>query len=87
MVPQKEDGSLDVERIDQLPVEEHMRVLGEFTSKQMDEYLSRSSIIEDKNCPRNIIVDYSMEDEIERGTAVDIDKYLREWKTELEKRK
>lgn len=37
MIPLKEDGSLDVERIDQLPVEEHMRVLGEFTTRQMDE--------------------------------------------------
>lgn len=86
MIPLKEDGSLDIECIDQLPVEEHMRVLGEFTSRQMDEYLSRSSIIEDKNCPRNIIVDYTMEDELKRGSGVDMDVFLKKMKAELEKK-
>ena len=76
MVFLKEDGSLDIERINKLPVEQHMNMLGELTSKQWDYYLSTWPIIDSNDCPRNIIVDYTMEDEIKRGTAVDADIFL-----------
>lgn len=81
MVFLKEDGTLDIERIDQLPVEEHMKMLGEFTSKQMDYYMSTLPA-DGSNCPRNIIVDYTMEDEIKRGTGIDADEYLKKWREE-----
>lgn len=84
MVFLKEDGSLDIERISKLPIEEHMNMLGDLTSQQMKEYLSSIPINESNNCPRNIIVDYTMEDEIKRGTGVDIDEYLKKWKNELD---
>lgn len=77
MVYLKEDGSLDIERIDKLPVEEHMSMLGELTSKQWDYYISTWPINESNDCPRNIIVDYTMEDEIKRGTAVDATAFLK----------
>lgn len=86
MVFLKEDGSLDIERIDKLSIEEHMTMLEEFTSKQMNEYLSRCSINEDNNCPRNIIVDYTMEDELKRGSGIDMDIFLKKMKDEYLKR-
>lgn len=86
MVFLKEDGSLDIERINKLPVEEHMNMLGELTSKQWDYYVSTWPINESNNCPRNIIIDYTMEDEIKRGTGVDIEEYLKKWKNELDNR-
>ena len=30
----KEDGSLDIEKIDSLPLEEHMKIVGTFTHEQ-----------------------------------------------------
>ena len=83
MVFLKEDGSLDIERIDQLPVEEHMEMLGELNSKQWDYYISTWPINESNDCPRNINVDYGIEDE---RSGIDIDDYLRKWKTELDNR-
>lgn len=76
MVFLKEDGSLDIERIEQLPVEEHMKMLGKFTDEQCDYYLSTLPDDNSNDCPRNIIVDYTMEDEIARGTAVDASEFL-----------
>lgn len=37
----KEDGSLDIERINKLPREERMREIGSFTREQFQEYLSK----------------------------------------------
>ncbi len=84
MIPLKEDGSLDVELIDQLPVEEHMRVLGEFTSTQMDYYMSKLSDNNGIDSPRNVIVDYGFDDS---RSGVDIEEYLQEWRAELDQRK
>lgn len=36
----KEDGGLDIERINKLPREERMREIGSFTREQFQEYLS-----------------------------------------------
>lgn len=64
MIPLKEYDSLDIVRINKLPFEEHMNMLGNFTSQQMKEYLSSIPINESNESPRNIIVNYTMEDEI-----------------------
>ena len=40
----KEDGSLDVERIDKLPLEEYMNAMGDLTQGQVKEYISKSPI-------------------------------------------
>lgn len=42
------DGSLDIERINQLPFEEYMNVLGKFTTEQTEEYISKMPKIESK---------------------------------------
>lgn len=75
MVFLKEDGSLDIDHINQLPVEKHMDMLGEFTSKQMEEYLSKLPVFDESQCPRAIIVDYGRDDP---RSGVDADTLLRE---------
>ena len=40
----KEDGSLDIERINQLPIEEYMEEVGNFTNEQRKEYYSKSAL-------------------------------------------
>ena len=74
----KEDGSLDYERIRQLPLEEKHREMAKFTREQMKEYLSKLPINE-SHCPVKVVkVDYSMKDLLARGcgTYEDIHKIL-----------
>ena len=42
----KEDGSLDIEWINKLPLEEHFKVVESLTEKQFKEYLSKKTINE-----------------------------------------
>lgn len=42
----KEDGSLDVERINQLPIEQYEDVLAQLSEERFEEYLSKNSINE-----------------------------------------
>ena len=74
----KEDGSLDVERINSLPREEKHREIGKFTSEQMNEYLSKMPINESRYPMKIVDVDYKMEDLLARGycTYEDIHKIL-----------
>ena len=44
----KEDGSLDIERINALPLEEYMQEMGTLTQEQVGEYLSKLPINETK---------------------------------------
>ena len=41
MVILKEDGSLDIERMNSLPLEEWMDEVGDLTQEQVEEYLSK----------------------------------------------
>ena len=50
----KENGSLDIKRINQLPIEEYMDVVGDLTEEQYEEYLSKLPIYE-SNEPIRII--------------------------------
>ena len=59
----KEDGSLDIERINQLPLEEYMEEMGTLTQEQVNEYLSKLPIEESKEPMRAVEVDYSFDDE------------------------
>ena len=72
----KEDGSLDVEWLDSLPLEERIKEFGRLTRKQVDEYWSKIPINESQGPTRAVVVDYTFEDEIKRGTAVDAVDYL-----------
>ena len=56
----KEDGSLDIERINKLPIEEYMNVIGDLTKEQYEVYLSKLPINESHEPTRAIKVNYTM---------------------------
>ena len=56
----KEDGSLDIERINNLPREERMREIGSFTREQFQKYLSKTPINEGYTHTRVIKFDKPM---------------------------
>ena len=58
----KEDGSLDIERINNLPLEEHLDVVASLTPKQLMEYCAQQPI-DESNCSHQICyVDKPMEE-------------------------
>ena len=60
----KEDGSLDVERIQKLPYEEYLRELSNFAKEQCDEYVSKIPTNESQGMVVPIVVE-------------DVEEYLR----------
>ena len=66
----KEDGSLDVERIDSLPLEEYTKVMGRLTQDQVKEYVSKLPINESSEPMQAVIVDYTLEEDLERGSVI-----------------
>ena len=70
MVFLKEDGSLDIERINKLSLEEYMDMMGDLTQEQVREYLTKLPINESKEPMKTVIVDYTLEEEIERGGVI-----------------
>lgn len=62
MVFLKEDGNLDIERINNLPMEEHLKVVASLSDKQLKEYGSKQPINESKNHPRSTYTDKPMEE-------------------------
>lgn len=59
----KEDGSLDVERIDSLPLDEYTKIIGKLTQELLDDYFSKQPLNESKGTTRPIYVDYPMEED------------------------
>lgn len=70
MVFLKEDGSLDIERINKQPLEEYMDMMGDLTQEQVREYLTKLPINESKEPMKVVIVDYTLEEELERGGVI-----------------
>ena len=62
MVLLKEDGGLDIERINKLPLEERFKMVASLSRKQLKEYLSKQPINETKNSTRSIRVNKPMEE-------------------------
>lgn len=82
----KEDGSFDIKQITELPIEERMRIVNYLSDDQYHQYIERLSLMpinEGIKHTEAIIVDYSMEDEIKRGTSIDIEEYLAKKRKEL----
>ena len=73
MVPLKEDGSLDIERINSLPLEDYMYMMSNLTDEQLAEYRSKLPIKETRNSETPIKVDYGFDDP---RSGVDAEKYL-----------
>ena len=53
----KEDGSLDIERINSMQFEEYMNEMGTLTREQVEEYLSKIPINESKTPMKAIVVE------------------------------
>lgn len=79
----KEDGSLDIERINKLPYEEYMDAMGSLTQEQVEEYISALPTDESKEPVKPVMTDETMEEFMARTGAVDIDEYLARMKKRL----
>lgn len=56
----KEDGSLDVERINKLPYEEYMDEMGTLSEEQIKEYISKLPLNESNEPMQAVKVNYRM---------------------------
>ena len=61
----KEDGSLDIERINKLPLDERLEEIGRFTKEQVEEYFSIVPVSHGSIIP--VKVNYKMEDLLAKG--------------------
>ena len=61
MVFLKEDGSLDIDRINKLPLEEHMQMVGSMSNEQYEEFLSSIPINESKERNKTVDVNHTKE--------------------------
>ena len=71
----KEDGSLDIEAINNLPIEEYMKVVEGMTTEEYRKYSSIIPLDECKEPVRMIYVDYEPEDD---KSGVDGEAFLKE---------
>ena len=78
MIFLKEDGSLDIERINNLPLEEHMKVVGSFTQEQFKEYISTIPIDKFHSCTRSVKVNYSMDED-----GVDAEEVIKKLRSKI----
>ena len=74
----KEDGSLDVERINNLPREEYKKEMRSLTREQFEEYRKKTPLREHKGDVPIIKVGCTLEEDIERRGLVKLDDYLKD---------
>ena len=58
----KEDGSLDIKSINNLPIEEHLKVVASLSDKRLREYGMKQSINESNNYSRSTYTDKPIEE-------------------------
>lgn len=75
----KEDGSLDIERIKNLPIFEWMDLMGELTDEQFEEYTSKSPINESV-CNE---VPYTTNEELDRRGYIKLSTVINNMKKEF----
>lgn len=73
MVYMKEDSSLDIERINKLPVEEFMDRMGDLTPIQVKEYLSQLQISQSHEPMQPVKVNYDRSD---KRSGIDAKEFL-----------
>ena len=84
MIPVKEDGKLDVELINKLPLDDYMEVMGSLSSSQFDYYMANTQM-EPSTGPVKPILE--KDDIIDLGWGVDAKKLLDQMKRQLDKNK
>ena len=72
----KEDGSLDIERINNLPHDEYVHMIARLTKEQRKEYYSKLPLNE-SNQPIQPIVVSSVDEFLNRGGWVDAEEFLK----------
>ena len=86
MIYLKEDGCLDVDKINNLPIEEYMEAIGDLTEEQYKFYLSKTTINDEKQQTK--VVDFwPLNEVIEKGIGVDADILLNNLREELKRKK
>ena len=80
----KEDGSLDIERINNLQFEEYVREIASLTQEQYKEYLSKLPLNESKETTKAVYVDCTMEEDVERNGLVNARDFLNNLKNDME---
>lgn len=78
----KEDGSLDIERINAQSLKEYMNTMSDLTDEQLAEYRSNLPIKESRCSVKAIKVDFGLDDE---RSGVDADEYLEKKKKSFHK--
>ena len=76
---------MDIDRINALPFEEYMDMMGDLTEEQIDEYMSKVHLVESHEPYTGVWVDYTLEEERKRG-SVDAREFLNNLKEELWKK-
>ena len=70
----KEDGSLDIERINKLPREEYMREIGRLSPKRYEEYIreyvSKLPLKESRSPVKVVEVNNTLEELLGRGAVI-----------------
>lgn len=77
----KEDGSLDVERINKLPIDEFVKEYRNFNTKQLDEYWMRTQLNESQGPTRAIEIDSYI-----ANNGVDAIEFLNKMRQKYEQR-
>lgn len=67
----KEDGSLDIERINRLPFKEHVKEMASLSIAQIHEYFSKQPLNESKGHTRAVMVDFTLEEALAGGFMYD----------------
>lgn len=77
MIPLNEDGSLDIERVHNLPLDLRVKVISKLSESQFLSYMSFSRLYKLGKLPvRAITVDYTMGEDIARGNGVEAFGFL-----------
>ena len=72
----KEDGSLDVEFINNLPHDEYINVIGNLTEQQFEEYVSKNVINEDCESFPIHTINTSIEEYVRRNGLVPLNETI-----------
>lgn len=79
----KEDGSLDIERINKLPIIEWMNFMGELTDEQFEEYKKNCPLNEGINSEMVHIVHCTMEEDMETAGFIRLSDVLNKLRKEF----
>ena len=77
----KEDGSLDIQRINKLPIIEWMNLMGELTDEQYEEY-TKSPLYESRE-HLNIVEENLTWDEMEKAGFIEVSEAINKLKKEF----